>query len=364
MSVKKKPRRNKHRNTLKKHYSQLILLIIIVVSCVWFFYTLFHLQPASDWSEDKANEVSEVRLPKDDAPHQSQIEWWYYNGHLSSESGKQFSFHDTVFLVNSVMNHMISHVSFNDHQTGKHYTDQRKTGGNSSVDTKNRFEFNQSDWLMTGGDGNDRLKVITKDFSFDLQLTSTLSPVFHGSDGIISLAAAGSSYYYSRTRMATSGTITIGDTTEKVTGISWFDHQWGDFSIGRLSWDWFSLQLDNNVDAMIYQLRDKSNNPVLYMASITQNGHTEMLMNTDFTLTPGKKWHSNKTGSDYPLEWRVSIPKKNIDITTNSIISNSEFDARLTTYNHYWEGAIKIHGTHTGRGFMELSGYTTDNPGT
>jgi len=108
---------------------------------------------------------------------------------------------------------------------------------------------------------------------------------------------------------------------------------------------------------MIYQLRNKSNNPLLYMASITQNGNTEMLFNTDFTLTPGKKWRSNKTNSNYPLEWKISIPKKNIEITTKSIINNSEFDARLTTYNVYWEGAVKIEGSHTGRGFMELSGY-------
>jgi len=237
MSVKKSSYKNKRSRSSRRHSTYLIILSIVVISCAWFFYVVFNLQPANDWSEDKISHISKVILPNDDAPHQSQIEWWYYNGHLTSESGKQFSFHDTVFLVNSVMNHMVSHVSLNDHQTGKHYTDQRETGGNTSKDTNSRFEFNHSGWLMIGGDGNDRLTVATNDFSFDLQLTSTLSPVFHGNDGIISLAAAGSSYYYSRTRMAISGTITIGNTTENVTGISWFDHQWGDFSIGQLSWD-------------------------------------------------------------------------------------------------------------------------------
>jgi predicted secreted hydrolase len=357
MSVKKSPhKKNKHRSTRRNHTSS-ILLSIAVISCVWFFYAIFHLQPAIDWSESKANEVSEVNLPEDDAPHQSQIEWWYYNGRLSSESGKQFSFHDTVFLVNSVMDHMISHISFNDHQTGNHYTYQRRTGGNSSINTRNRFEFKQGDWLMTGGNGKDRLKVVTKNFSFDLLVTSTQSPVSHGKNGIISLDTAGSSYYYSRTRMAISGTVTIGETTEKVTGISWFDHQWGDFSIGQLSWDWFSLQLENNMDAMIYQLRDKSNKPVLYMASITQNGKTEMLLDSEFKLTPGEEWHSNKTGANYPLEWTITIPKKNIDITTKSILKNCEFIARLTTYNVYWEGPVEIQGSHNGNGFMELSGY-------
>jgi hypothetical protein len=39
------------------------------------------------------------------------------------------------------------------------------------------------------------------------------------------------------------------------------------------------------------------------------------------------------------------------------VIRASEFDARTTTLNVYWEGAIKVSGSHSGVGFMELSGY-------
>ena len=35
----------------------------------------------------------------------------------------------------------------------------------------------------------------------------------------------------------------------------------------------------------------------------------------------------------------------------------SQFDARTTTLNVYWEGAVKLSGSHTGVGFMELNGY-------
>jgi len=41
------------------------------------------------------------------------------------------------------------------------------------------------------------------------------------------------------------------------------------------------------------------------------------------------------------------------------VIRWSEFDARTTTLNAYWEGAVKLSGSHTGVGFMELSGYDT-----
>ena len=57
------------------------------------------------------------------------------------------------------------------------------------------------------------------------------------------------------------------------------------------------------------------------------------------------------------MQCEIKIPKKSIHIKTRSKIENSEFDAQLTTYNHYWEGAVTIEGTHTGKGFMELYGY-------
>ncbi len=360
MRVRKKPGKYRILRLANTKSIYTISLIIVMTISAGFLYKIFHLQPADNWFESKVREVGKIKLPMDDAPHQSQIEWWYYNGHLSSESGKQFSFHSAVFLVNSMTNHMISHVSFSDHLTGKYYTDQHRISRNPSINTENRFEFNLDGWSLTGGNGKDRLTDSSQDFGFDLELSSTQPPVFHGDDGIISLGTVGSSYYYSRTRMAVTGTIRIANTTEKVTGISWFDHQWGDFSIGQLSWDWFSLQLNNNIDVMIYQLRDKSKHPVLYMASVTQNGNTEWLQDTEFTLVPGKKWYSDTSGANYPIEWKISIPKKNIEITTKSILKNSEFNARLTTYNVYWEGPIKIQGSHSGNGFMELSGYSAE----
>jgi predicted secreted hydrolase len=358
MSNIKKTHRKYKKHRIPKRY--FIIAGLLIMTCglgAWFFYEVSYSKPAEIWFETKAAEGSLISLPKDDAPHQAKIEWWYYNGHLSSESGKQFSFHYTIFLVTGLMSHTVAHVSFNDYQTGQHYTEERRVGGNPSIGIANRFDFALGDWIMKGQNGADRIKVVGNDFDFDLNLTSTLPPVFHGKNGIIPMDIGGSSYYYSRTRMAISGSVKIGKKAETVKGIAWFDHQWGDFSTSQLSWDWFSLQLDDGADIMIYNLRDKASKTLVYTGSITKNGVTEILSNTDFTLTPGAKWISNKSGIAYPIEWNINIPNKNIAITTRSIIDNSEFDAKLTTYNIYWEGAVKVKGSHTGQGFMELSGY-------
>jgi predicted secreted hydrolase len=47
--------------------------------------------------------------------------------------------------------------------------------------------------------------------------------------------------------------------TVAVSGQAWADHQWGDFVIsGTGGWDWFSIQLDNNTELMLYVLRDRA----------------------------------------------------------------------------------------------------------
>ncbi|MDD5321580.1 MAG: lipocalin family protein [Methylococcales bacterium] len=359
MSNNNKIRRKYKTRRIPKRY--FIFAGLLAIACglgVWFFYEVSGLKPAEVWFETKAAAASPILLPKDDAPHKTKIEWWSYNGHLNSKSGKKFSFHNTIFLVTGLTSQIVGHVSLNDLQTGIHYTDQRKSDGNSTLIAYNRFDFTLGNWIMKGQNGADELKVSSKNFSFNLNLTSTLAPVVHGNNGLIPMSLADSSYYYSRTRMPISGWVKIGKQFETVEGIGWFDHQWGNFITGKLAWDWFGLQLDDGADIMIYNLRDKANKSIHTMASFTQNGLTELLSDADFTLTPGVKWTSTETGITYPIEWNIKIPKKNVAIITQSIVNNSEFDAKLTTYNTYWEGAVKVTGSNTGQGFMNLSGYT------
>jgi len=353
---KTRRRRHKKHNLLKDHWLGALVVSSLIIIGAGFYHEIDSSKAAPVEPETKTTSNSLITLPKDDAPHSSKMEWWYYSGHLLSASGKKYSFHDTVFLVNN-SSLMVNHLSFVDHQTERRYIDQLSSAGNLSVGTANGFNFTGTSWRMSGGNGTDTLQASTDDFSFNLGLSSTQPPVIHGLNGVLNLGSAGNSFYYSRTRMTLSGTVTVKGKTEAVSGIAWFDHQWGDFSSTQLAWDWFSVQLDNHSDIMIYQLRDKFNKPILYTGSYTENGKTEILSSKDFVLSTGKKWLSSKTGTSYPVEWQIKIPAKNVDITTQSLRNDSEFDATLTTYNIYWEGAIHVTGSHTGQGFMELNGY-------
>jgi predicted secreted hydrolase len=366
MLKEKKSKKRKYRKTkYKKKNSNIvrnIFFIFLGVAAVVFyiFYSLVkQTKPAEEWFESQAKNTRNISLPKDEGYHPVETEWWKYTGHLVTESGRTFDFYlSTTFLLNNMITHTVIHSALNDHQQGKHFTILRRVAGNLSIEDSKGFEFKLGDWLISGRNGNDRLRIANNKFALDLQLESQQPPVFHGNNGIIYSESGGNIHYFSRTRMRVTGKIDVNNIKEAVKGIAWFDHLWGDFTTVNKSWDWFSLQLDDGVDLMLYQIRDKAGNPERFEGSITEQGITEVLKDKDFVIKAGKKWRSDKTGISYPVVWDIKVPKKNIDITIKSNVENGEIDARLSTYNVYWEGAVRVEGTHTGKGFMELSGYS------
>lgn len=341
----------------------IVFVLFGVGGVCWFFLEVAALKKASAWVELKAPSRLQINLPKDDAPHESKMEWWYYNGYLQSKTGQFYSFHDTTFLVNGVMATMANHISLSGHQTREHFIDQRSTLESLASGTPNQFDFSFGDWRMSGGNGVDRLQATSAKFGFNLQLKAASDPLLHGNNGVLPLGQDGSSYYYSRPRMAVAGTLDINGHHENVTGLAWFDHQWGDFVVSALAWDWFSLQLGDGTDVMLYQLRGVSDKPVLYTGTIVSHGQSELLGAGDFSLAPYQYWLSTETNIRYPVGWHLKIPGRRIDVKVTSFLENNEFDATLTTYNIYWEGAVQVTGTHAGKGFMELYGYkASKNP--
>ena len=337
--------------------SILLLVFGFVAYALWDGGMFPANEASEDWFEVKGRPQVMVELPRDDAHHDNLMEWWYYNGHLESEDGNQYSFHFTVFLVDTLSTHTVTHVSFVDHQTGRHYAEQKRSAGNPSRGIQNGFDFNLGDWQMTGGGGEDRLRVLTKDFSFNLELTEGVPPVMQGGTGLLDFGLAGKSYYYSRPRMPITGTLKVGDLVEKVSGVAWFDKQWGDFEILELGWSWFAIQLDDGTDIMLYELFDKGGLPVLRSGSSSRDGVTRVLTGDDFKATVKDEWVSEKTGIKYPIEWVVEIPYGNFDLHVTPVIRESEFNGRVTAYVVYWEGPVKVAGSHAGRGFVELSGF-------
>ena len=303
-----------------------------------------------------------VTLPADDAPHANTTEWWYYSGQLQSETGERYAFHVATFLLQGALAHTAFHSSLRDYQTDKHYTHQARTEGKPGEERRDGYSFNYAPWQIEAAGPQHTVKAGGKGFAIDLALTDRLSPVIHRvpgtpTAGLLDLGPAGWSYYTSRPRMSAQGTLVVDGVTRKVSGDVWFDHQWGDFDASTLRWNWFALQLADGADLMIYELFARDGAPLLRFGSYAKDGEVSALGAADFKTAARGNWRSKVSGVSYPMEWTIAVPARAIDVKLDPINRQSQFDARLTTLNVYWEGAVKVGGSHSGIGFQELYGY-------
>ena len=300
-------------------------------------------------------------LPADDAPHTEAMEWWYYNGHLLSDAGERLAFHVAVFLHDGVVRHTVFHGSLTDLRTGRRWERQMRTAGVPSAVMRDGFDFQYQGWRVAGSGPRHLLQIEDRAFGLDLQFEDARPPMLHraagsSTPGLLDLGVGGISYYYSRPRMRARGNIVLGGKPQSVQGEVWFDHQWGDFDGAGLAWNWFALQLDDGSNLMLYELFDAQGRPVLKMGSTAgADGVSEPLSDRQIELTAQGVWSSDVSGARYPAAWQVRVPQRTLRLTP--LKQGSEFDARTSTYNVYWEGAVRVDGDHRGRGFVEMSGY-------
>ena len=114
--------------------------------------------------------------------------------------------------------------------------------------------------MATGA--NHDIQVNDRGRQLRLALRSLKNPILHGQDGLEperTKAIGRASYYYSLTRMQTDGELTVNGKTEKVRGLSWMDHEFGSNQLreDQVGWDWFSIELDDGTELMLYLMRRK-----------------------------------------------------------------------------------------------------------
>ena len=304
-----------------------------------------------------------VVLPRDDAAHPAyNTEWWYYNGHLRADSGEEFSFHYVVFDVRypGINPLNIYQAAITDHQSKTFVTGQQSVANPVPTAPEDAFAYASGSWVLKGHEGTDQLAATVGTYGFDLDLKQAKPAAMHGGIGHLKFTSTDKTYYYSRTRMETSGTLTRDGKPVKVTGSTWFDHQWGNFRVqaGGGGWDWFALQMDDGRDVMVFQLMDAQKKVYHIFATVVgQDGRTMDLEDTKVDVTATGSWTSPTSGGVYPMGWQLKLPSAGIDVLLKPVVEAAEFDASSTTFNRYWEGPVAISGSHGGKGFVEMVGY-------
>jgi predicted secreted hydrolase len=147
----------------------------------------------------------------------------------------------------------------------------------------------------------------------------------------------------------------------KVTGLSWMDHQWGDFNFASgAGWDWFSIQLADGRQYMLYFIRDASGAIVQTLATqVDPGGQTTNLNPSSFNETTTGSWTSPATGITYGSGWQVTVPGGHLTITPDLV--NQELNLASTQGVVYWEGDVAVTGSMGGSP-VTGAGYTEINP--
>ncbi|MEM0895558.1 MAG: lipocalin-like domain-containing protein [Verrucomicrobiota bacterium] len=328
----------------------------------------------------------EYEFPRDHYDHpEFKTEWWYITGNLEAEDGRQLGFQWTLFrqgvrppggeLVTSSEfvndSFYFAHCAVSDITAKKFRYEQLvsrgafdEAGVHGAPHESGKIGW-IGDWGIWHGepvDGDESFSITgaAEDAELDLKFISRKAPVINGTTGCSQKAdgAGNATHYYSLTRLETSGTVTIDGKVHRVSGWSWKDREWGSNQLteNQTGWDWFSIHFDDGSDLMLYQLRtvDGGTDPNSSGSYTDSKGVKTHLTRDDFTLTPLRKWKSEETEGEYPVEWKISVPKFGIEAT-----SKAEFDAQELALPiiAYWEGAIEVVGTKNGEGYLELSGY-------
>jgi len=335
-----------------------------------------------DGTEHKA-----VELPRDLYAHDNaQTEWWYYTGHMQTDGGDRFGFELVFFKRRTDLDRFgviplrlvanplyLAHFAITDESRDSFRYGHRKSGRGvfdlpARAET-DRYYLRIGDWFIKeSGDLHILHATLDNDVVFEVRLKSLKPPCLNGHEGIgVSFKDVGeASRYFSFTRMQAAGRITWYGKTETIHGSAWMDREFGTWHSGEnvKGWDWFSLQLANGSDLIVYHIRDSNGRPTSFSSGsyVDAEGKNTHLTQDEFTISAIDEWTGPHSGTKYPAKWRIKVARFGLDVTVTPILADQELDTLGTTMIVYWEGACTVVGRHgneliDGRAYAELVGY-------
>jgi len=338
------------------------------------------------WREAEAGYRYE--FPRDHAAHEDYgIEWWYYTGNLQAPDGRRFGYQLTFFRVGvtrqpqnpsrwAVRDLYMTHFAISDVERRQFHSFDRinRAGVGWAGAAADAYRVWNEDWSARL-DGRDHvLSASNADYNIDLRLTPAKPEVIHGENGISQKgpSVGNASHYYSLTRLDTAGRVTVGGQSFEVTGLSWLDHEFGTSFLEEeeTGWDWFSIQLGDGRELMLFQLRrrDGQIDPRSSGTLVDREGRATHIGFGEFTLTPGDVWRSPASGAEYPTAWAIDLPRFQLRLATRAAFADQELRTTESTGVTYWEGSMEVNGTAdgkavSGRGYLEMTGYAGQNMG-
>lgn len=375
--------------TMKTLQGSLAPLRLCVRLCLLFLVvTLTAAQTAAPWREAAPGYA--FAFPRDHESHPDyKIEWWYYTGNLATADGHRYGYQLTFFRIGvdavpknpsrwAVRDLFMTHLAVTDVDGGVfHFTDRtNRAGVGWAGASAEEYRVWNDDWeaRLDPATGHHLLSASENGLGVALDLEPLKPPVLHGTHGYSQKGSdpGNASNYYSLTRVKTRGTVTIDGREAAVEGLSWMDHEFGTsfLEAEQKGWDWFSIQLDDGTDLMLFQLRRVDGTRDVHSSGtlVDASGAATPIAPGAFDLVSSRPWTSPATGARYPVEWRVTVPGRALDLTVRAAVDDQELRTERSTGVSYWEGSVTVQGTREGRpvggrGYLEMTGYAAESMG-
>ncbi|MEZ9701667.1 lipocalin-like domain-containing protein [Vibrio sp. 10N.261.46.E12] len=318
----------------------------------------------------------DITFPSDHQAHPDfRHEWWYLTANLIDEDGNAFGVQWTQFRFAAAPQENDKGAKKTTWQSQQiymahsavttediHYADEKWSRDQAELAgvSASPFRVYLDDWQWTSTTDDlfpATLVANSAQFGYSLKLTNSAPYQKQGDQGYSTKSSDGkvASYYYSQPFINVSGKVTIDGVAHQVSGKGWIDREWSSQFLldSQQGWDWFALRLSDATSLVVFQLRDSTTGKASYShARLMQEDGSGVAINQQgISLTAIKK--TKIDGRDYPTEWQISIPNQQIELTVSALNPNAKMPLSVP----YWEGPIVIKGSHSGSGYMELTGY-------
>jgi predicted secreted hydrolase len=308
----------------------------------------------------------------------ARTEWWYFTSVLTTPARKApVGLEVTFFSVKTLVDSVIVHAAVTD-VDGQKYS---YTGMVLPV----HIPFTSDAQTVIALFGNrvgfseDRnsLVIDTRLRGLQVHCSCAIQDVMaQGAGGILEMQnrPGDASYYFTLPNLRTEGTIVLNGESLPVTGLTWHDHQWGNFNVVNLKWDWFSLRFDDE-DLYVMLFNFDRWGTTYGAGNVYQHGRT---MRVERFEVRTSDVCVAQNGITYRIDWELRIfenPEVSTPFMTAHVrpVLKEQYLSSLITPD-YWEGLCTVHGEITtpvdldgtrfldrkvldGFAYVELTGY-------
>lgn len=336
-------------------------------------------------------------FPRDHWAHSGyRTEWWYLTGHLRLPGeeepcfGYQFTFFkvglapevpelDSRWTTDALI---MGHAAISDLREEKHVfsdvlhravpllggfgepPDRRLAWCLASPGTDGEWELS---WNGAGFDCS--MIDAEQGLAFALSTNPVKPRIFQGPNGFSRKGAGprSASLYYSFPRLATEGWVELDGVRHEVVGESWMDKEFSSSPLDKhqSGWDWFSLQLDDGRELMLFHLRGAEGEVDAGKGTLVlEDGAVRYLDREAFGIEVLERWRSEATDAEYPAAWIVTVPELELTLRVEPSFADQENVGRRLGGVYYWEGSVRAldpSGKRRGQGYVELTGYGPEN---